>query len=74
MSIIPVIIIGAGPVGLSASMALSRQGIQNIVIEKHPSTSIHPKARGVNVRTMELCRIWQAEQQIRQSELPIGAL
>ena len=73
MSTIPVIIIGAGPVGLSASMALSRLGISNIVIEKHPGTSLHPKARGVNVRTMELCRIWGAEQQIRQSELPITA-
>jgi len=73
MSTMPVIIIGAGPVGLSASMALSRQGIDNIVIEKHPSTSIHPKARGVNVRTMELCRIWGVEQQIRQSELPVTA-
>jgi putative polyketide hydroxylase len=62
-----------GPVGLSASIALSRQGIRNIVIEKHPVTSIHPKARGINVRTMELCRIWGAEQQIRQSELPVTA-
>lgn len=70
---IPVIIIGAGPVGLSASMALSRLGIHNRVIEKHPGTSIHPKARGVNVRTMELCRIWGIEQQIRQSELPVTA-
>lgn len=73
MLTIPVIIIGAGPVGLSASMALSRQGIQNIVLEKHPGTSIHPKARGVNVRTMELCRVWEVEKQIRQSELPVAA-
>jgi putative polyketide hydroxylase len=73
LSTIPVIIIGAGPVGLSASMALSRLGISNIVIEKHPGTSIHPKARGVNVRTMEFCRIWGAEKQIRQAELPVSA-
>lgn len=73
MSATPVIIIGAGPVGLSASMALSRQGVQNIVIEKHPSLSTHPKARGVNVRTMELCRIWGIEKQVRQSELPVLA-
>lgn len=72
-TVIPVIIIGAGPVGLTASMALSRLGIHNIVIEKHPGTSIHPKARGINVRTMELCRIWEIEKQIRQSELPIKA-
>ena len=73
MSSIPVIIIGAGPVGLSASIALSRLGISNWVIEKHPGTSIHPKARGINVRTMEFCRVWGAEQQIRQSELPVQA-
>lgn len=73
MSTIPVIIIGSGPVGLSASIALSRQGIRNVVIEKHPGTSIHPKARGINVRTMELCRIWESEQQIRQSQLPVTA-
>lgn len=70
---IQVIIVGAGPVGLAASIALSRQGISNILIEKHSSTSIHPKARGVNVRTMELCRLWETEQAIRQSELPITA-
>jgi 2-polyprenyl-6-methoxyphenol hydroxylase-like FAD-dependent oxidoreductase len=49
MSTIPVIIIGAGPVGLSASIALSRQGIRNIVIEKHPGTSIHPKANSTAI-------------------------
>lgn len=58
MSTIPVMIIGAGPVGLSASIALSRLGIRNMVVEKHPGLSIHPKARGINSRTMELCRIW----------------
>lgn len=73
LSTIPVVIIGAGPVGLSASIALSRQGIGNIVIEKHPGTSIHPKARGINVRTMELCRIWGIEQKIREHELPKAA-
>lgn len=72
-STVPVIIIGAGPVGLSASIALSRQGIRNIVIEKHPGTSIHPKSRGINVRTMELCRLWGAEQKIRECELPLTA-
>lgn len=72
-TIVPVLIVGAGPVGLAASIALSRMGIENRVIEKHASTSIHPKARGVNVRTMELCRVWGIEQPIRQSELPVSA-
>jgi putative polyketide hydroxylase len=73
MITIPILIIGAGPVGLAASIALSRQGIHNMVIEKHPGISIHPKARGINVRTMELCRIWGVEPFIRQAELPESA-
>lgn len=70
MQSIPVLISGAGPVGLSLSLALDQLGIENIVVEKHPGTSIHPKARGVNVRTMELFRQWKVEDAIRQHELP----
>ncbi len=43
-----VIIVGGGPVGLSAAISLAYQGIESILIEKHPSTTHHPKARGVN--------------------------
>lgn len=69
----PILISGAGPVGLSLSLALCRQGIENIVVEKHASTSIHPKARGTNVRSMEFFRQWQAEQRIRRNELVASA-
>jgi putative polyketide hydroxylase len=54
----PVLIVGAGPAGLSTAVALSRAGVESILIERHPGTSIHPKARGVNVRTMEILRQW----------------
>lgn len=67
---VPILICGAGPVGLSLSLALSRMNVEHIVVEKHPSTSIHPKARGSNVRTMELFRLWGVENAIRQHELP----
>lgn len=70
MQIIPVLICGAGPVGLSLSLALGRLGIDNLVIEKHSSTSVHPKARGLNVRTMEIFRQWDVESTIRAHELP----
>ena len=33
---LPVLICGAGPVGLSLSLALSRLGINNLLIEKTP--------------------------------------
>lgn len=65
-----VLICGAGPCGLTVSYVLSQFGIPNIVVEKHATTSIHPKARGVNVRTMEFMRNWGLEEKIRNHELP----
>jgi putative polyketide hydroxylase len=53
---VPVLIIGGGIVGLSASLCLSYHGISSMVIERHSGTSIHPRARSVNARTMELFR------------------
>lgn len=65
-----VAIIGAGPVGLSAAILCGRFGLEAVVIEKHPSTSIHPKARGVTIRTMELFRQWGIETEVRDSGVP----
>ena len=67
---VPVLIIGGGPVGLSASILLSRFGVRSLVAERHPSTTDHPKARGVHARTMELFRQWGVEDAIRKYELP----
>jgi putative polyketide hydroxylase len=65
-----VIIIGGGPVGLSAAICLAHQGINSILIEKHPTTTNHPKARGVNGRSMELFRSWGLEDQVKQYQMP----
>lgn len=51
-----VLIIGAGVVGLSASLFLAQHGISSIVVERRAGTSIHPRARSVNQRTVELFR------------------
>src|SRR5215467_1687867 len=67
---VPVLIIGGGPVGLAASILLSRFGIRSLLAERHPSTTNHPKARGVHARTMELFRQWGVEDAIRKYELP----
>lgn len=65
-----VIIIGGGPVGLSAAICLAQQGIESILIEKHLTTTNHPKARGVNGRTMELFRLWGLEDQLSPYQMP----
>ena len=51
---IPVVIVGCGPVGLTMSMLLSRQGIHHVLIEKRETVSTLPRARGVTARTVEI--------------------
>jgi 2-polyprenyl-6-methoxyphenol hydroxylase-like FAD-dependent oxidoreductase len=62
---VPVLIVGGGPVGLCSSLLLSRHGVPSLLVERHPGTSIHPRARGVNMRTMEFFRVWGVEDAVR---------
>lgn len=62
-----VIIIGGGVVGLSAALFLLQQGITPLLVERHKSTSIHPRARGFDVRTMELYRELGLADAIREA-------
>lgn len=67
---IPVLIVGGGPVGLSMALALARQKIPSLIVERHPSTTNHPKARGANIRTMELFRQWGNATELLKWEQP----
>jgi 2-polyprenyl-6-methoxyphenol hydroxylase-like FAD-dependent oxidoreductase len=67
---VPVLIVGGGPVGLTASMLLSQHGIRSLLVERHPGTAIVPKARGINARTMEMYRQIGVEDAIRSAGLP----
>lgn len=71
---VPVLVAGAGPVGLAATIEIAQRGIPTLATERHPGTAIHPKARGINVRTMELFRHWGIEQLVRDAGLPPGEL
>jgi putative polyketide hydroxylase len=64
---VPVLIVGGGIVGLSASIFLAQQGIHSLLVERHAGTSIHPRARGVNERTMEIYRGIGLEDAIREA-------
>jgi putative polyketide hydroxylase len=64
---VPVLIVGGGIVGLSASLFLLKQNVSSLLIERHSGTSIHPRACGVNARTMELYRELGIEQDVRDA-------
>ena len=67
---IPVLIVGGGPVGLYTSILLSHYGVPSLLVERHTSTSLYPKARLVNTRTMEIFRQCGLEQTLREISLP----
>jgi putative polyketide hydroxylase len=60
-------------VGLSAAILLARQGVKSLVVERHASTTNHPKSRAVLTRTMEVLRPWGVEGALRAQALPPGA-
>src|SRR5678816_4334026 len=66
---VPILIVGAGPAGLCSSILLSRLGVRSLVVERHVSTSIHPKATGISTRTMELFRSWGIERRVREAAM-----
>ena len=61
-----VLVVGGGMVGLSAAAFLAWQGVRTVLIEKHPGSSLHPRAMGFTTRTMELYRAIGLGQQIPQ--------
>ena len=50
----PVVIVGAGPVGLTLALALAQNGIQSVVLEKNDSTGAQSRAPGIWSRSQEI--------------------
>lgn len=67
---VPIIIIGGGPVGLSMALALARQNVHTLVIEQHSGRDQHPRARGVSMRSMELFKQWGNIDELLKYEFP----
>ena len=67
----PVLIIGAGPVGLTMAMDLAQRGIDVVVVEtRHRGEPPNVKCNHVSARTMEIFRRLGVAQTIRSSGLP----
>ncbi len=52
----PVLVVGAGPTGLLASILLSKQEIPHVLVEQRAETVGAPAAHVINTRTMEIYR------------------
>jgi putative polyketide hydroxylase len=64
-----VVVIGAGPVGLSAAIDLVRRGMTVFLAERRTQPSTEPRAHVVNGRTMEIFRSWGVSGAIEAAAL-----
>lgn len=67
---VPILIVGAGPSGMTSSILLSRAGIPSLLVEKHWSTAHLPRAHIINQRTMEIFRHMGIADQVLAAATP----
>jgi 2,4-dichlorophenol 6-monooxygenase len=68
---VPVLIVGGGGCGLSASIFLSTLGVDHLLIERHQTTSHLPKAHYLNQRTMEIFRQFGLSDSVYEAGSPL---
>jgi 2-polyprenyl-6-methoxyphenol hydroxylase-like FAD-dependent oxidoreductase len=67
-----VIVVGAGPVGLVASLLLSKYHVPHVLVEQLAEPDDHPQAHFINCRSMEILRELNAlDQAIRTQSAPL---
>ena len=65
-----VLIVGAGPAGLTMAALLARNGIDARTVTKYSGTAHSPRAHITNQRTMEVMRDLGAEDAVREVAVP----
>ncbi|MBO9333166.1 FAD-dependent monooxygenase [Achromobacter denitrificans] len=66
----PVLIVGAGPVGLAMAIDLGWRGIDCVLVERGDGEIEHPRTGLVAVRTMEAFRRWGIAERVRLCGFP----
>ena len=65
-----VLIVGAGPVGLTLAIDLGQRGVHCILIERNQTSIQLPKMERCNARTMEIYRRLGIAEKVRDAGLP----
>lgn len=68
---VPVLIVGAGPAGLTAATTLAIHGVESLLVEKRAEPSSVPRATAISTATMELMRSWGIEGRVRAGEIGV---
>lgn len=71
---LPVVIVGAGPVGLITALGLHHHGVETIVLEEDHSLSLDTKAGTVLTRTLEVLGRYDALAPVLQEALRIDEI
>jgi 2-polyprenyl-6-methoxyphenol hydroxylase-like FAD-dependent oxidoreductase len=66
----PVIVVGAGPVGLALAGDLGWRGVRCTLIEQSDGSIYQPRMDLVGIRTMEFCRRWDLVGAVEASPYP----
>src|SRR5882757_9816812 len=64
------LIVGGGPVGLSAAIELNWRGVPNVLITENVETATHPKCNTTSSRSMEHFRRLGIAKDLRSEALP----
>jgi 2,4-dichlorophenol 6-monooxygenase len=65
-----VLVVGAGPAGLTAAALLAAYGVEAITVTKYPDTANSPRAHITNQRTVEVFRDLGIEDRVRAIATP----
>ncbi|MES2414759.1 MAG: FAD-dependent monooxygenase [Pseudomonadota bacterium] len=68
---VPVLIVGAGPIGLALAAYLGKQGVRTLLVERGEDRQGSAKMIVVSVRTMEFCRQLGLADAVRNWGFPL---
>lgn len=71
---LPIVVVGAGPVGLTTALGLARYGLETVVLEEDDRLSLDTKAGTILTRTLEVLHRYGALPDVLRASLRIDEI